>query len=65
MDSFEMHADGWFMWSWKAPGAWGWKGAREAGIFPKVVTDRNYFGQCENGTGGGQEEGYASEKACE
>lgn len=46
LDTFESHARGWFMWSYKGAGAWGYNNAVEYGIIGKDVTAREFPGQC-------------------
>ena len=46
LDTFEGGANGYFMWSYKAPGAWGFMNGIEKGIIPNPVTSRKYPGQC-------------------
>lgn len=46
LDTFESHARGYFMWSYKGPGAWGYDNAVEYGLIGKSVTDRMFPGQC-------------------
>ncbi|TKX19516.1 glucan 1,3-beta-glucosidase-4 [Elsinoe australis] len=47
LDTFEKSAAGWFMWSYKAPGAWGLANLMQYGILGKTVTDRKFPGQCQ------------------
>lgn len=46
LDTFEAHSKGWFMWSYKAPGAWGLSNQVEYGLIGTPVTERLYPGQC-------------------
>jgi glucan 1,3-beta-glucosidase len=46
LDTFESSAKGWFMWSYKAPGAWGLDNAVKYGLIGKKVTDRRFPNQC-------------------
>ena len=50
LDTFEAHARGWFMWSYKAPGGWGLKNAVQYGLIGSKVTERKYPGQCNGKT---------------
>ncbi|KAI7408068.1 hypothetical protein KC336_g13234, partial [Hortaea werneckii] len=47
-DAFERGSKGWFMWSWKGPGAWGLQNAAKYGLIGEKVTDRKYPDQCHN-----------------
>ena len=46
MDAFEHSARGWFMWSYKGPGAWGLDNAVKYGVIGNKVTDRMFPNQC-------------------
>ncbi|KAK5137094.1 hypothetical protein LTR08_001103 [Meristemomyces frigidus] len=46
LDAFEHGSRGWFMWSYRAPGAWGLANAVEYGLVGAKVTDRMFPGQC-------------------
>jgi len=46
MDVFEAHTRGWFLWSYKAPGAWGLTNAVDYGLVGPIITDRMYPNQC-------------------
>lgn len=46
LDTFEKHARGWFIWSYKAGGSWGLENIMQYGILGAKVTDRKYPGQC-------------------
>lgn len=48
LDTFEDHARGYFMWNYKAPGAWGYDNAVQYGLIGKSVTDRMFPGQCDS-----------------
>ncbi|KAI7382911.1 hypothetical protein KC328_g11522, partial [Hortaea werneckii] len=48
LDAFERGSKGWFMWSWKGPGAWGLQNAAKYGLIGEKVTDRKYPDQCHN-----------------
>ena len=46
LDAFEHSSNGWFMWSYKGPGAWGLDNAVKYGLIGEKVTDRMFPGQC-------------------
>ncbi|KAI9677504.1 MAG: exo-1,3-beta-glucanase [Caeruleum heppii] len=46
LDTFESSTRGYFMWSFKAPGSWGFMNGIQKGVIPNPVTDRKYPGQC-------------------
>ena len=46
MEAFEHGARGWFIWAYKAPGAWGLDNLIRYGALGKKVTERRYPGQC-------------------
>lgn len=46
MDVYEAHTEGWFMWTYNGPGAWGLQNAIQYGLVGAKVTDRMYPGQC-------------------
>lgn len=46
MDAFEHSSNGWFLWSYKGPGAWGLTNAVEYGLVGDKITDRMYPDQC-------------------
>lgn len=47
LDTFEAYSEGWFLWSYSGPGAWGLKNLFAAGVIgPKLVTDRMFPAQC-------------------
>lgn len=46
LDTFEQNASGYFMWSAKGPGGWGFLNGIANGAIPNPVTDRKYPGQC-------------------
>lgn len=47
LDTFEMYSTGYFMWSYKAPGAWGMNNLFQYGVLgPNSITDRVYPKQC-------------------
>lgn len=46
MDAFENSARGWFMWSYKGPGSWGYTNAVQYGLVGANVTDRMFPNQC-------------------
>lgn len=46
LDTFEAHARGWFMWSYKGPGGWALENQVKYGLIGNKVTDRKYPGQC-------------------
>lgn len=46
LDTFEQHSRGWFVWSYKGPGAWGLTNAVEYGLIGSNVTDRAFPNQC-------------------
>lgn len=48
MDTFESHARGYFMWTYKGPGAWGYTNAVKYGLVGDKITDRAYPGQCDS-----------------
>ncbi|TVY19322.1 Glucan 1 [Lachnellula arida] len=52
LDVFEASSSGYFAWSLKAPGAWGFLNGVNGGIIPNPVTARAFPKQCtNNGTG--------------
>jgi glucan 1,3-beta-glucosidase len=46
LDTFESSTQGWFMWAYKGPGAWGLDNAVKYGLIGKKVTDRKFPNQC-------------------
>ncbi|KAK4505082.1 hypothetical protein PRZ48_003045 [Zasmidium cellare] len=46
LDAFEKGGRGWFMWSWKGPGAWGLENVVRFGVLGEKVTEREFPGQC-------------------
>jgi glucan 1,3-beta-glucosidase len=46
LDTFEQNASGYFIWSAKGPGGWGFLNGISNGAIPNPVTDRKYPGQC-------------------
>ncbi|KAK5120134.1 hypothetical protein LTR85_006615 [Meristemomyces frigidus] len=46
LDAFEHSSRGWFMWSYKGPGAWGMTNAVKYGLIGAKVTDRMFPNQC-------------------
>jgi glucan 1,3-beta-glucosidase len=46
LEAFEKGAQGWFIWSWKGPGAWGMENLIKHGVVGENVEDRKYRGQC-------------------
>ncbi|KAH8598100.1 glycoside hydrolase superfamily [Bisporella sp. PMI_857] len=46
LDTFESSSSGYFIWSAKAPGGWGFLNGIKAGAIPNPVTERKYPGQC-------------------
>lgn len=46
IDAFEQTAAGWFVWSWKGPGAWGLQNLIQQEIIADHVTERKYAPQC-------------------
>lgn len=48
LDAFEHSARGWFMWTYKGPGAWGLANAVQYGLIGEKVTDRMFPGQCDS-----------------
>jgi glucan 1,3-beta-glucosidase len=46
LEAFEKGAQGWFVWSWKGPGAWGMENLIKYGVVGENVEDRKYRGQC-------------------
>ncbi|KAI9786852.1 MAG: exo-1,3-beta-glucanase [Geoglossum umbratile] len=46
LDVFEQNTSGYFFWSFKGPGSWGFLGGIERGIIPNPVTSRTYPNQC-------------------
>jgi len=51
LDTFESSSSGYFIWSAKGPGGWGFMNGIKNGAIPNPVTTRKYPGQC--GGGGG------------
>jgi glucan 1,3-beta-glucosidase len=49
MDVFESSSSGYFMWSAKGPGGWGFLNGIQKGVVPNPVTQRKYPGQCGGG----------------
>jgi glucan 1,3-beta-glucosidase len=49
LDVFESSTSGYFMWSAKGPGGWGFMNGIKAGTIPNPVTERSYPGQCGGG----------------
>lgn len=45
-DVFESSTSGYFMWSAKGPGGWGFLNGIRNGAIPNPVTSRRYPGQC-------------------
>ena len=46
MDVYEASTSGYFMWSFKGPGSWGFLNGIEKGFIPNPVTARKYGKQC-------------------
>ncbi|KAI9049285.1 hypothetical protein LZ554_007131 [Drepanopeziza brunnea f. sp. 'monogermtubi'] len=46
LDVFESSSSGYFMWSAKAPGGWGYLNGIGAGAIPNPITERKYPRQC-------------------
>ena len=46
LDAFERSSNGWFMWSYKGPGAWGLDNAVKYGLIGKTVSERMFPSQC-------------------
>lgn len=46
LDTFETSTSGYYFWSWRGPGAWGFKEGVEKGVIPNPVTERRFEGQC-------------------
>ncbi|EKD17966.1 Major exo-1,3-beta-glucanase of the cell wall, involved in cell wall beta-glucan assembly [Drepanopeziza brunnea f. sp. 'multigermtubi' MB_m1] len=46
LDVFESSSSGYFMWSAKAPGGWGYLNGIGVGAIPNPITDRKYPRQC-------------------
>ncbi|KAI9864522.1 MAG: exo-1,3-beta-glucanase [Trichoglossum hirsutum] len=46
LDVFEQNTSGYFFWSFKAPGPWGFLQGIEQGFIPNPVTSRKYPDQC-------------------
>lgn len=46
LDVFESSTSGYFMWSAKGPGGWGFLNGIKKGVIPNPVTERKYPGQC-------------------
>ncbi|KAI9791942.1 MAG: exo-1,3-beta-glucanase [Peltula sp. TS41687] len=46
LDTYESSTSGYFMWSYKAPGAWGFQTGIQKGFIPSPVTSRKYQNQC-------------------
>jgi glucan 1,3-beta-glucosidase len=46
LEAFEKGAQGWFVWSWKGPGAWGMENLIREGVVGQSVHDRKFEGQC-------------------
>lgn len=46
LDVFESSTSGYYMWSAKGPGGWGFLNGIKKGVIPNPVTDRKYPGQC-------------------
>ncbi|CAK3855429.1 glycoside hydrolase [Lecanosticta acicola] len=46
LDAFEHSARGWFLWSYKGPGAWGLENVMRYGLLGERVTDRQLPNQC-------------------
>jgi glucan 1,3-beta-glucosidase len=46
LEAFEKGAQGWFIWSWKGPGAWGMENLIKYGVVGENVEDRKYRDQC-------------------
>jgi glucan 1,3-beta-glucosidase len=46
LDAYESSTSGYFMWAYKAPGAWGFMNGIEKGFIPNPVTSRKFAGQC-------------------
>lgn len=53
LDTFESSTSGYFMWSYKAPGAWGFVNGIQKGFIPSPVTDRQFPGVCRQQAGHG------------
>jgi glucan 1,3-beta-glucosidase len=49
MDVFESSTSGYFIWSAKGPGGWGFLNGIANGAIPNPVTERKYPGQCSGG----------------
>lgn len=49
LDVFEQNTMGWFLWTAKGPGAWGFLNGVEGGWIPNPVTSRKFAGQCSIG----------------
>ncbi|TVY55963.1 Glucan 1,3-beta-glucosidase [Lachnellula cervina] len=50
LDVFEASSSGYFAWSLKGPGAWGFQNGVDGGIIPKPLTARQYPKQCSGTT---------------
>ncbi|GAB7365715.1 hypothetical protein MBLNU230_g7053t1 [Neophaeotheca triangularis] len=46
LDAFERGSNGWFLWSYKGPGAWGYRNLVEFGVVGEDVTHRKFPNQC-------------------
>lgn len=46
LDAFEEGTSGYFLWSAKGPGGWGFLNGIQNGIIPSPITSRKYPGQC-------------------
>ncbi|KAG9246241.1 putative glucan 1,3-beta-glucosidase [Calycina marina] len=49
LDTFEANASGYFIWSAKGPGGWGFMNGIKAGVIPNPLTTRKFPGQCSGG----------------
>lgn len=50
MDAFEHSSQGWFLWTYKGPGAWGLTNAVQYGLVGAQITDRQFPNQCSFGS---------------
>ncbi|TVY49859.1 Glucan 1,3-beta-glucosidase [Lachnellula occidentalis] len=50
LDVFEASSSGYFAWSLKGPGAWGFLNGVDGGIIPKPLTAREFDNQCSGST---------------
>ncbi|RDW70100.1 hypothetical protein BP5796_08497 [Coleophoma crateriformis] len=61
LDTFEASTSGYFIWTAKGPGGWGYFNDIQKGVFPNPVTSRKHSPQCKSYSRRRDERGFLSE----